>query len=99
MWCGVCGVEGAKLIYMDTDWNAVGIRTEGRPKNMWRDEVEHDMKKGKLRNLMHLVKAWRDLVHQTETHVGGVVSEEEEEEEKEEEEEEEEEEKEEEEEE
>jgi len=50
-------MEGVKLIIKITDWNQIGIRTEGRPKNMWRDEVIHDIKKGKLRNLMHLVKA------------------------------------------
>ena len=48
-------MEGVKLISKITDWNPVGIRTEGRPKDRWRDEVMHDTKKGKLRNLMHLV--------------------------------------------
>jgi hypothetical protein len=66
-------VEGVKLINKITDCNPIGIRTEGRPKNRWRDEVIQDLKKRKLRHLMQLVEhreACSDLVRKTKTHVG-----------------------------
>ena len=30
---------GIKLVKKMTDWDPVGVRTKGRPKNRWRDEV------------------------------------------------------------
>jgi len=38
-------VEDIKLVKKITDWNSVGIGTEGRPKNIWRDEVINDLTK------------------------------------------------------
>ena len=35
--CDVCGMECVNLIKMITDWNPVGKRTEGRPRNRWRN--------------------------------------------------------------
>lgn len=32
-------MEGIRLVKKITDWNAIGIRTEGRPKNRWKVEV------------------------------------------------------------
>jgi len=49
-------MEGVKLINKITDWNPVGVRNGGRSKNRWRDEVIHDLKKRKLRDLMQLVQ-------------------------------------------
>jgi hypothetical protein len=46
-------MEFVKLIKV-IDWNQIGIRTEGRPKNGWRDRVIHDLKTRKLRNLKQL---------------------------------------------
>jgi len=54
-----------KLLKKITDWNAIGLRTKGRPKNRWRDEVIYDLKRVELRNWSKLVKdrkAWHDLV-------------------------------------
>jgi hypothetical protein len=57
-------MNGIKLVKI-TDWNPIGVRTKGRPKNRWRDEVIHDLKKLRLRNWSQLVKdskAWNDMV-------------------------------------
>ena len=35
-------MEGIKLVKEITDWSHVGVRTTGRPKNRWRDEVIND---------------------------------------------------------
>jgi hypothetical protein len=43
-------MEGTKLVKKISDWNPIGVRTKGRPKNRWRDEVINDLKKLKLRN-------------------------------------------------
>jgi len=43
-------MEDIKLVKEITDWSPVGVRTTGRPKNRWRDEVINDLKKRKLRN-------------------------------------------------
>jgi hypothetical protein len=62
-----------KLVTKITDWNPLGIRTTGQPKNRWRDEVINDLKKLKLRNWIQLIKgrkASNDLMQQTKSHVG-----------------------------
>ena len=59
------GMEGIKLGKKITDWNPIGIRTKGRPKNRWRDEVINYFKKPKPRNWIQLVKdkkVWNELV-------------------------------------
>jgi len=59
-------VEGVRLVKKMTDWDPIGIRTKGQPKNRWRDEV-------KLRNWSQLIKeskAWNDLVQNTKIRVG-----------------------------
>jgi hypothetical protein len=43
-------MEDIKLVKKITDWNPIGIRTEGLPKNKRRDETINDLKKRKLRN-------------------------------------------------
>jgi len=58
-------MEDIKLVKHITDWNPTGIRSKGRPKNRWRDEVINDVKKLKLRKCFQLVRdrrAWNDLV-------------------------------------
>jgi hypothetical protein len=42
--------EDIELIKKVTDWNPTGLKTKGRPKKRWRDEVINDLKKLKLRN-------------------------------------------------
>jgi hypothetical protein len=39
-----------KLVENMTDWDPIGLRTKGQPKNRWRDKVMIDLKKLKLRN-------------------------------------------------
>jgi hypothetical protein len=66
-------MEDIKLVKKITDWNRIGVRTKGQPKNRWRDEEIKDLKKLKLRNWNQISKdrkAWNGLVHKTETHVG-----------------------------
>jgi hypothetical protein len=49
------------------------MRSKGRPKNIWKDQVLHDLKKLKVKNRPHLVKdrkAWYELVQKTKTHKG-----------------------------
>jgi hypothetical protein len=56
-----------------TDWDPIGIRTKGQPRNRWRDEVMVDLEKLKLRNWSKLIKdskAWNDLVQNTKTRLG-----------------------------
>jgi hypothetical protein len=33
-----------KTIWKITEWNPVGLRSKGRPKNRWGDEVINDIK-------------------------------------------------------
>ena len=56
MWGHPDRMEDMKLVENVTDWNPIGIRTKGRTKNRWRDEVISDLKKLKLRNCSQIVK-------------------------------------------
>jgi hypothetical protein len=49
-------LEDTKLVKRNTDWNRIGIRTKGRPKNRWRDEVINNVKKLRMRKCFQLVK-------------------------------------------
>ena len=56
-----------------TEWNAIGMRSKGRPKNRRKDEVLNDLKKLKVKNWTYLVKdrkVWCELVQTTEPHRG-----------------------------
>jgi len=58
-------MEDIKLGKNITDWNLIGVRSRGRPKNKCRDEVINNLKNVKLRNWSQIVKyrkAWNDLV-------------------------------------
>jgi len=64
-WGHLKGMEHIKLGKKITDWNPIGIRTKGRPKNRWRDEVIYYFEKSEPRNWIHLLKdtkAWNELV-------------------------------------
>jgi hypothetical protein len=39
--------EDIELVKKITNWNPTGLRTKGRPKNRWRDEVMNYLKKMK----------------------------------------------------
>jgi len=55
-WRRLNGMEGIKLVKKVTVWKPIEVRTEGRPKNRWREEVINDLKKPKLRSWIHIVK-------------------------------------------
>jgi len=62
-----------KLFKVITDWNHIGVRTIGRPKNRWSDEVVNDLKKLKPRICSQIIKdrkAWNYLMQKTKSHVG-----------------------------
>jgi hypothetical protein len=64
-WGHLNGMEDIKLGKKITDCNPIGIRTKGRPKNRWRDEVINYFKKPEPTNWIQLVndtKAWNELV-------------------------------------
>ena len=42
-------MEDIKLVKKVTVWKPIEVRTEGRPKNRWRDEVINDLMKLKMR--------------------------------------------------
>jgi hypothetical protein len=66
-------MEDMKLVKMITDWNPIGVRSIGRPKNRWSDEVVNDLKQLKLRICSHIIKvgkAWNYQMQKTESHVG-----------------------------
>jgi hypothetical protein len=66
-------VEDMKLVAKVTEWSPVRVRTKGRPRNRWRDEVINDLKKIKLINWSYLVKdrkAWNGLVQRIKREVG-----------------------------
>ena len=49
------------------------MRTEGRPKDRWKDEVLNELKKLEVKNWTYLVKdrkAWCELVQNTKTYKG-----------------------------
>jgi hypothetical protein len=48
-------MEDIKLVQI-TDWNPMGVRTKGRPKKRWRDEVINGLERVKLRNWSQIVK-------------------------------------------
>jgi hypothetical protein len=33
-----------------TEWNPIGMRSKGRPRDRWKDEVVNDLKKLKVKN-------------------------------------------------
>jgi hypothetical protein len=71
-WGHLTKMTDIKLVKKITDWDLIGVRTNGWPKNRWRDEVMIDLKKLKLRNWSQLIKdrkAWNDLVQRIKTHV------------------------------
>jgi len=43
-------MKDIKLVKHITNWKSIGIRTKGRPKNRWENDVINEIKKLKLRN-------------------------------------------------
>ena len=66
-------MEEKKPVGKITEWNPMGMRFKGNPKNRLEDEVLNDLKKLKGKNWTYLVKdrkAWYGLVQKTRTHKG-----------------------------
>jgi hypothetical protein len=55
-WRRLNRMEDIKLVKKVTVWKPIEVRTKGRPKNRWRDEVINDLKKPKLRIWIQIVK-------------------------------------------
>jgi hypothetical protein len=72
-WGHLNKTEKTKTVRKSAEWNPIGVRSNGRPKNSWRDEVLNDLKKLKLKNWTHLVKdrkASYELEQKTKVHKG-----------------------------
>jgi hypothetical protein len=72
-WGHLNRMEETKIMRKITQWNPIGVRYKGRPKNRWRDEVLNNLRKLKVKNWTYLVKdrkAWHELVQKTKTHQG-----------------------------
>jgi hypothetical protein len=70
-------MEKTKPLRKITEWNPIGMRSKGRPKNRWKDEALYDLNKLKLKNWTYLVKdgeVWHELVQKTKTHEGFSIS-------------------------
>jgi len=55
-WRRLNRMEDTKLVKKVTVWKLIEVRTEGRTKNRWRDEVINDLKKLKQRIWIQIVK-------------------------------------------
>jgi hypothetical protein len=72
-WGHLNGMEKTKIVRKITEWNPIGMRSKGRPRNRWKDELLNDLKKLKVKNWTYLIKdrnVWCELVQKTETHRG-----------------------------
>jgi hypothetical protein len=49
-------MENTKTVRKIMEWNPIGMRSKGHPKNIWKDEVLKDLKKLKVKNWTYLVK-------------------------------------------
>jgi hypothetical protein len=50
------GMGKTKTVMKATEWNPIGMRSKGRPRNRWNDEVLNGLEKLKLKNWTFLVK-------------------------------------------
>jgi hypothetical protein len=55
-WRHLNRMEDTKQVKKGTVWKPIEGKTEGRPKNGWRDEVINDLKKPKLTIWIQIVK-------------------------------------------
>ena len=59
-----------RLVKRIYNWKPFGIRSQGRPKNRWEDDVVDDMKVMRIRNWNKKIKdrtEWRRIVAQAKT--------------------------------
>jgi len=55
------------------DWKPIGIRSVGRPRQRWQEDLMEDLKKLKVKNWQETAKdrrTWRDLAEKAKTHKG-----------------------------
>jgi hypothetical protein len=45
LWRHFTGMEKAKTVRKVTEWNLIRMRSKGRPRDRWKDEVLNDVKK------------------------------------------------------
>jgi hypothetical protein len=55
-WDILTGWRKTKTVGRNTEWHAIGMRSKGRSKNRWRDEVLNDLKRLNVKNWTYLVK-------------------------------------------
>jgi hypothetical protein len=68
-----CIMKDIKMVKKIADRNPIGVKTKGKSKKRWRDEVINNLKKLELRNRSQIVKdrkALNDLMQKTNTHAG-----------------------------
>jgi hypothetical protein len=56
-----------------SDWQLVGNRPVGRPRQRWQEDIMEDLKKLKIKNWKEVAKerrTWRDLAGKAKTHKG-----------------------------
>ena len=49
-WGNLNRMEKTKTVRKITEWSAIGVRSKGRPKNSWKDDVLNVLKKLKVNN-------------------------------------------------
>ena len=76
-WGHLDRMEKTKTVRKFTEWNPIGMRSKGRAKHRWRDEVQNNLKKLKVSNWTYLVKdrkACCELLQKTKPTKGCSVS-------------------------
>jgi len=59
--------NGKKKAYK---WKPMSIRTQGRPKNRWEDDIRNDIKKFKIKNWISCIQdrnKWKSYVEKAKT--------------------------------
>ena len=55
------------------EWKPMGIRSVGRPRQRWQEDVMEDLKKLKVKNWKEIAndrRTWTDLAQKVKTHKG-----------------------------
>jgi len=69
----VVRMDTTRIVRKVTEWEPRSSRPVGRPRLRWRDQVEEDLKKMKVRNWREKCKdrrLWNEIVKQAKTHQG-----------------------------
>jgi hypothetical protein len=71
--CHIQRMDQARQARKLLDWNPMGTRPVGRPRQRWQEDVMEDLKKLKVKNWNETAKdrrTWRDLAEKEKTHKG-----------------------------